>query len=147
MNDFQINKGVSYIGDNVVSDKDIILAVGVITYSKLQYKFPCVFQFFEECKLNENRLCKIPYHLNLNLKLTGFDLKREIILCILNEDYKSECRFLIGSSPPPNLPLMQEDEFSIMWLILCSFSLLIIFACTFALIFKNKYLNKMYNFI
>lgn len=136
-NDIQVHKGISYINGTIISDKDIIYSLGVVTYSKLQYKFPDVFTEFVECHLNENEDCRIPSYYNLFITLEGFELKREIILCMIFPEYKSEVRILLDSTPKPRLPLAQYDECSIMWLIVCFFNLLILIVCSSLLFIKN----------
>lgn len=130
MDNIQVHRGISYLNGHIVSDKDILYALGVVTYSKLQYMFPDVYTKFVECDLDENRDCRIPSYYNLFITLEGFDLKREIILCMAYPDRISEAMILINSSPKPKMPLRQYDECSIMWLIVCIFNLLILFVCS-----------------
>lgn len=142
----KIAKGISYVDTYVISDKDIINSIGVITYSKLQYKFPDVFQYFRECKLNCSDIGVIPHEHNLYLEYEAFDLKREIILCMLYNDYESSVRFLLNSTPPPKNPLMQYEDFSFIWIIICFVNILLLVLCTYLVCEKNKdsFLRKKY---
>lgn len=130
MDDIQVHRGISYLNRNIISDKDIMYSLGVVTYSKIQYKFPDVFMKFPECDLDENKDCRIPGYHNLFITLEGFELKKEIMFCMEYPDYESEARILIDSSPKPKVPLRQYDECSIMWLIVCIFNLVILFVCS-----------------
>lgn len=133
-----IQKGVSYVENDIISDKDILYSIGVISYSKLQNLFPDVFQYFPECKLNSSNLGVISSEFNIWLEYESFELKRQIIFAMLDETYETSVRFLIGSSDPPNLPLLQCNDFSVFWILLCFVNIFLIVFCTSIFMVKNK---------
>lgn len=133
-----INKGISYVNDSIISDKDIIESIGIISYSKIQNMFPEYFSFFKECKLNDNPIGVIPSDINLQLEYEGIDLKREIIFCMLNEDYVSSVRFLIKSSNSNKVIISNCESFSIFWILICFTNLLLLIFCSILLYTKNK---------
>jgi hypothetical protein len=130
-----VDRGLSYVDDRVVSDKELIVALGTVTYAKIQYQYPYAFEYFPECNLNTMGITAPGYH-NTYITLSGFELKEEIIRCLLDPERESEVRKLFGSSPPPALPLMEKDDFGYIWIIICFINLFLVFLAAVVLYSK-----------
>lgn len=108
-----IRKGISESCGKQVTDAQIMYLVGVVTYTYLQRRYPCLYQRFEECNtVYDNCEGNIPpYILHKVSETDPYKLKEylvELISCCNLDD--NPVSILVGSSAPPKCPLMERKQ-------------------------------------